>query len=47
MGLERVVPDPTALLVIDEADRLKICHFASYLAQGFARYLANQRPKAA
>jgi hypothetical protein len=24
MGLERVVPDPTALLVIDEADRLKI-----------------------
>ena len=24
MGLERVVPDPTALLVIDEADRLRI-----------------------
>jgi DNA transposition AAA+ family ATPase len=24
MGLERLVPDPTALLVIDEADRLKI-----------------------
>ena len=24
MGLERMVPDPTALLVIDEADRLKI-----------------------
>ena len=24
MGLERVVPDPAALLVIDEADRLKI-----------------------
>src|SRR5229473_3101423 len=24
MGLETLVPDPTALLVIDEADRLKI-----------------------
>lgn len=24
MGLEKVVPDPTALLIIDEADRLKI-----------------------
>jgi DNA transposition AAA+ family ATPase len=24
MGLEKLVPDPTALLVIDEADRLKI-----------------------
>ena len=24
MGLEKLVPDPTSLLVIDEADRLKI-----------------------